>query len=155
MVKYNLLAAMSGETEEVARAPSRARSMASSVFSGRTAESSYDTEALSAEMKAELVKIILYREMTGTMREPRTLVRSVNACQRAEATLFLVEVATSALNEIAERDIPQGSVGQRDEMEFLQEIQRPLRGSRGVEAGSRECRFRDEHALRGSRENEI
>jgi hypothetical protein len=64
---------MSGETEEEARAPSRAGSMASSVFSGRTAESSYATEALSAEMKAELVKIILYRKMTGTMRESRTV----------------------------------------------------------------------------------
>jgi hypothetical protein len=176
---------MSGETEEEARAPSRAGSIASSVFSGRTAESSYAIEALSAEMKAELVKIILYRKMTGTMRESRTLVRSVNACQRAETALFLVEVATSALDEIVEGEIPQGSVGQRDEMEFLQEIQqrdskllemnvrceeaealrqeaenrsrdeRPLRGSRGVEAGSRECRSRDEHALRGSRENKI
>jgi hypothetical protein len=119
MVKYNLLAAMSGETEEEARAPSPAGSMASSVFSSRTAESSYATEALSAEMKAELVKIILYRKMTGTMRESRTLVRSVNACQRAEAALLLVEVATSALDEIAEGDIPQGSVGQKDEMVFL------------------------------------
>jgi hypothetical protein len=123
VVKYNLLAAMSGETEEEARSPSRAGSMASSVFSGRTAESSYATEALSAEMKAELVNIILYRKMTGTMRESRTLVRSVNACQRAEAALLLVEVATSALDEIAEGDIPQGSVGQKDEMMFLQEIQ--------------------------------
>jgi vacuolar-type H+-ATPase subunit I/STV1 len=51
------------------------------------------------------------------------LVRSVNACQRADAALLLVEVATSALDEITEGDIPQGSVGQKDEMEFLQEIQ--------------------------------
>ena len=54
-------------TEEEARAPSQAGSMASSVFSDRTAGSSYATEALSAEMKAKLVKIILYRKMTGTM----------------------------------------------------------------------------------------
>jgi hypothetical protein len=56
-----------GSTEEAARTPSRAGSMASSVFSDRTAGSSYATEALSAEMKAKLVKIILYRKMTGTM----------------------------------------------------------------------------------------
>jgi hypothetical protein len=141
---------MSGETEEEARAPSRAGSMASSVFSGRTAESSYATEALSAEMKAELVKIILYRKMTGTMRESRTLVRSVNACQRAEAALLLVEVATSALDEIAEGDIPQGSVGQKDEMMFLQEIQQ--RDSKLLEMN---VRCEEAEALRHEAENTI
>jgi hypothetical protein len=142
---------MSGETEEEARGPSRAGSMASSVFSGRTAESSYATEALSAEMKAELVKIILYRKMTGTMRESRTLVRSVNACQRAEAALLLVEVATIALDEIAEGDIPQGSVGQRDEMEFLQEIQH-ARGSKLLEMN---VRCEEAEALRQEAENAV
>jgi uncharacterized small protein (DUF1192 family) len=141
---------MSGETEEEARAPSRAGSMASSMFSGRTAESSYATEALSAEMKAELVKIILYRKMTGTMRESRTLVRSVNACQRAEAALLLVEVATSALDEIAEGDIPQGSVGQKDEMMFLQEIQQ--RDSKLLEMN---VRCEEAEALRHEAENTI
>jgi uncharacterized small protein (DUF1192 family) len=150
VVKYNLLAAMSGETEEEARAPSRAGSMASSVFSSRTAESSYATEALSAEMKAELVKIILYRKMTGTMRESRTLVRSVNACQRAEAALLLVEVATSALDEIAEGDIPQGSVGQKDEMMFLQEIEQ--RDSKLLEMN---VRCEEAEALRHEAENTI
>jgi hypothetical protein len=116
-------------------------------------------------MKAELVKIILYRKMTGTMRESRTLVRSVNACridfvsertikdhhhQRAEAALFLVEVATSALNEIAERDIPQGSVGQRDEMEFLQEIQQ--RDSKLLEMN---VRCEEAEALRQEAENAV
>ena len=47
----------------------------------------------------------------------------VNACQRAEAALLLVEVATSALDEIAEGDVPQGN-GAGNEMELLQEIQR-------------------------------
>jgi uncharacterized small protein (DUF1192 family) len=141
---------MSGETEEEARAPSRAGSMASSVFSGRTAESSYATEALSAEMKAELVNIILYRKMTGTMRESRTLVRSVNACQRAEAALLLVEVATSALDEIAEGDIPQGSVGQKDEMMFLQEIQQ--RDSKLLEMS---VRCEEAKALRQEAENAV
>jgi uncharacterized small protein (DUF1192 family) len=141
---------MSGETEEEARAPSRAGSMASSMFSGRTAESSYATEALSAEMKAELVNIILYRKMTGTMRESRTLVRSVNACQRAEAALLLVEVATSALDEIAEGDIPQGSVGQKDEMMFLQEIQQ--RDSKLLEMN---VRCEEAEALRHEAENTI
>jgi uncharacterized small protein (DUF1192 family) len=141
---------MSGETEEEARAPSRAGSMASSMFSGRTAESSYATEALSAEMKAELVNIILYRKMTGTMRESRTLVRSVNACQRAEAALLLVEMATSALDEIAEGDIPQGSVGQKDEMMFLQEIQQ--RDSKLLEMN---VRCEEAEALRHEAENTI
>jgi len=62
------------------------------------------------------------RKMTGTMRESRALVRSVNACQRAEAALLLVEVATSALDEIAEGDVPQGN-GAGNEMELLLEIQ--------------------------------
>jgi hypothetical protein len=96
--------------------------MAPSASSGRTPEWAYATEALSAEMKAELVRIILYRKMTGTMRESRALVRSVNACQRAEAALLLVEVATSALDEIAEGDVPQGN-GAGNELELLLEIQ--------------------------------
>ena len=84
----NLLAAMSGGAEEE-RAPSRAGSTAPSASSGRTPEWAYATEALSAEMKAELVRIILYRKMSGTMRESRALVRSVNACQRAEAAVVV------------------------------------------------------------------
>jgi len=55
----NLLAAMSGGAEEEERAPSRAGSMAPNASSGRTPEWEYATEALSAEMKPELVRIIL------------------------------------------------------------------------------------------------
>jgi hypothetical protein len=144
----NLLAAMSGGAEEEERALSRAGSMDPIALSGRTPEWAYATEALSAEMKPELVRIILYRKMTGTMRESRALVRSVNACQRAESALLLVEVATSALDEIAEGDVPPGNGGE-NEMELLLEIQKrdrkmlemsAVRGSRGSEAGSRECR---------------
>jgi inhibitor of KinA sporulation pathway (predicted exonuclease) len=89
----------------------------------------------------------LYRKMTGTMRESRTLVRSVNACQRAEAALLLVEVATSALDEITEGDIPQGSVGQKDVV-FLREIQQ--RDSKLLEMN---VRCEEAEALRQEAEN--
>ena len=55
----NLLAAMAGGAEEEERAPSRAGSMAPNASSGRTPEWEYATEALSAEVKPELVRIIL------------------------------------------------------------------------------------------------
>ena len=119
------------------------------MYSARTAASTYATEALSAEMKAELVRIILYRKMSGTMRESRTLVRSVNACQRAEAALLLVEVATSALDEIAEGDVPQGN-GAGNEMELLLEIQERDRKMLEMNA-----RCEEAEALRQEAENAV
>ena len=144
---------MSGETDGRASPPSNAGSVAS-VYSARTAASTYATEALSAEMKAELVRIILYRKMSGTMRESRTLVRSVNACQRAEAALLLVEVATSALDEIAEGDVPQGN-GAGNEMELLQEIQRLELKLRDADENALEmcARCEEAEALRQEAEN--
>jgi len=139
---------MSGETDGRASPPSNAGSVAS-VYSARTAASTYATEALSAEMKAELVRIILYRKMSGTMRESRALVRSVNACQRAEAALLLVEVATSALDEIAEGDVPQGN-GAGNEVELLLEIQE--RDRKMLEMNTR-CE--EAEALRQEAENAV
>ena len=146
---------MSGETDGRASPPSNAGSVAS-VYSARTAASTYATEALSAEMKAELVRIILYRKMSGTMRESRALVRSVNACQRAEAALLLVEVATSALDEIAEGDVPQGN-GAGNEMELLQEIQRLELKLRDADENALEINARCEEAeaLRQEAENAV
>ena len=146
---------MSGETDGRASPPSNAGSVAS-VYSARTAASTYATEALSAEMKAELVRIILYRKMSGTMRESRALVRSVNACQRAEAALLLVEVATSALDEIAEGDVPQGN-GAGNEMELLQEIQRLELKLRDADENALEmsARCEEAEALRQEAENAV
>ena len=141
----NLLPAMSGGTEEEGTT-SRAGSIDPIASSGRTPEWAYATEALSAEMKAELVRIILYRKMTGTMRESRALVRSVNACQRAEAALLLVEVATSALDEIAEGDVD----GAGNELELLQEIQQRDRKMLEMSA-----RCQEAEALRQEAENAV
>jgi len=55
----NLLAAMSGGAEEEERALSRAGSMDPIALSGRTPEWAYATEALSAEMKAEVVAPVI------------------------------------------------------------------------------------------------
>ena len=89
------------------------------------------------------------RKMTGTMRESRALVRSVNACQRAEAALLLVEVATSALDEIAEGDVPQGN-GAGNEMELLLEIQERDRKMLEMNA-----RCEEAEALRQEAENAV
>ena len=44
-------------------------------------------------------------------------------CQRTELALVLWELVTSALDEIAEGDVPRGSVRGRDEMKLLQKNQ--------------------------------
>ena len=90
------------------------------------------------------------------MRESRALVRSVNACQRAEAALLLVEVATSALDEIAEGDVPQGN-GAGNEMELLQEIQRLELKLRDADENALEINARCEEAeaLRQEAENAV
>ena len=99
-------------------------SPAQSVFSARTGDStSYAMETLTQEKRDALIDLIVYNEMKGNMRDLRALVRSLNTCQRAEAVLLLVELASTTLDEIAEGRTPKGSADGRRQMECLQEIQ--------------------------------
>ena len=117
---------MSGETDGRASPPSNAGSVAS-VYSARTAASTYATEVLSAQEKHELFELILYRKSTGTLRETRMLARKLDECQRTEAVFILFQLATSAMEEMIDNAVDggaRGSTGASREMELLQEIQR-------------------------------
>ena len=98
-------------------------SPAQSVFSARTGDStSYAMETLTQENRDALIDLIVYNEMKSNMRDLRALVRSLNNCQRAEAVLLLVELASTTLDEIAEGRTPKGSADGRRQVECLQEF---------------------------------
>ena len=150
---------MSGETDGRASPPSNAGSVAS-VYSARTAASTYATEVLSAQEKHELFELILYRKSTGTLRETRMLARKLDECQRTEAVFILFQLATSAMEEMIDNAVDggaRGSTGASREMELLQEIQRLELKLRDAEENALEmsAHCEEAEALRQEAENAV
>jgi hypothetical protein len=156
---------MSGESKTSssdgrATSPSNPGSVAS-VYSARTASSTYAPEALSAQEKYELTELILYRRTNGfDVREMRTLARKLHECSRTEAVLILFQLATSALDEMVDsagNGGAGGGVGATNEMELLQEIQRLELKVRDAEeyALEKSVRCQDAEALRQEAENAV